>query len=197
MAPDQIVKRSIFAVRLKRFDSLDSCWALTNKRLKVSNNRFFTFWKYRSFTPISADDMSMLFRSRLLRCWSTAGQSPFTDNARTRFKISHRRIDGGVLLSKSTLEPLRDCNCATTASDPGLGGRSEGRRLEGFDPGPPLGIMKVMRKLNQFFATEIFVQAFFLKHHISSRSLELLFFTLLFQCLIISPRHSVIPKVDS
>lgn len=151
MAPYQD-RGEIFAVRLQRFDSLDSCWALTNKRFKLSNG-FFTFWKYRSFTSISADDISMLFRPRLLRCWSTAGQSPFTDSARTRFKISHRRIDGGVLVSKSTLEPLRGCNCATATSDPGLGGRSEGRRLEGFDPGPPLGIMEAMHKLNQFFTT--------------------------------------------
>ena len=135
----------IFAVRLKKFDSV----AVTNKWIyKVSNNSFFTFWKDRSFSSISADDISMLFRPRLLRCWSTAGQSPLTDSARTRFKISHRRIDGGVLVSKSTLEPLRDCNCAAVESDPGLGGRSEGRRLEGFDPGPPFGIMEAKRKLN-------------------------------------------------
>lgn len=121
--------------------------------LTISNIKyiFFTFWKYRSFTSISAVDISMLFRPRLIRCWSTAGQSPFTDSARTRFKISHRRIDGGVFVSKSTLEPLRDCNCATAGSDPGLGGRSEGRRLEVFDSGPPFGIIEGLRKVVSFF----------------------------------------------
>lgn len=98
-------------------------------------------------TSISVDDISMLFRPRLIRCWSTAGQSPFIDSAKTRFKISHLSIDGGVLVSKSTLEPLRDCVCATAASDPGLGGLSEGRRLEGFDPGRPFSIIEAPRKL--------------------------------------------------
>ena len=35
-------------------------------------------------TSTSVDDTSMLFRSRLLRCWSTAGQSPFRESAKTR-----------------------------------------------------------------------------------------------------------------
>lgn len=185
-----------FVERFSPFDERrlrDSRWIL-----KVSN-KFFTVWKYPSFTSSSVDDISMLFRPRLLRCWSTAGQSPFTDSARTRFKISHRRIDGGVFVSKSTLEPLRDCDWATAASDPGLGGRSEGRRLEGFDPGPPFGIMEAMRKLNQFFTKAIF----FLFSFNTTFTFPLVsflcntFFTLLIQCrIIISPQHSVMPKVD-
>lgn len=91
------------------------------------------------FTSISVDDISMLFRSRLFRCWSTAGQSPFTESARTRLRISHLRIDGGVLVSNNTLEPLRDCaNGTEDPSDPGLGGRRDCRRLEGFPPGAEL-----------------------------------------------------------
>ena len=90
----------------------------------------------------------MLFRPRLIRCWSTAGQSPLTESAKTRFKISHLRMDGGVLVSNNTLEPRRGCDApATGASAPGLGGRSDGLRLEGFEPVPPFGIAAVLRKL--------------------------------------------------
>lgn len=99
------------------------------------------------FTSISVDEISMLFRSRLLRCWSTAGQSPFTDSAKTRFKISHLKMDGGVLVSNNTLDPLRDCDGAAAPSNPGLGGRREGLRLAGFEPGPTFGIATALRKL--------------------------------------------------
>ena len=54
-------------------------------------------------------------------------------------RISHLRIDGGVLVSNNTLEPLRDCaNGTEDPSDPGLGGRRDCRRLEGFPPGTEL-----------------------------------------------------------
>lgn len=91
----------------------------------------------------------MLFRPRLIRCWSTAGQSPLIESARTRFKISHRRTDGGVLVSNNTLEPRRDCDVAIEASSPGLGGRSDGLRLEGLETGIPFGIGTVKRKLQR------------------------------------------------
>lgn len=70
------------------------------------------------------------------------------DSAKTRFKISHLKIDGGVLVSNNTLEPLRDCDGAAGPSDPGLGGRRDGLRLEGFEPGPPLGIATARAKNN-------------------------------------------------
>ena len=82
----------------------------------------------------------MLFLPRLVRCWSTAGQSPLIDSAKTRFKISHLTIDEAVLLSNSTLEALLE----GTASAPGLGGLREGRRLEGFELVPPLGMTAML-----------------------------------------------------
>ena len=115
------------------------CATMYQKILNIVEGSFIT--------STSVDDTSMLFRSRLLRCWSTAGQSPFRESAKTRFKSSHLRIDGGVLVSKSTLEPRRGWIWATAESVPGLGGLSDGRRLEGLDPGPPFGIAKAPEKL--------------------------------------------------
>lgn len=94
-------------------------------------------WLCAIITSISVDDISMLFRPRLFRCWSTAHQSPLTDSARMRFKISHRKTEGFVLVSYNNFDPLRACEWTTDISDVGLGGRNDGLRLVGVDSGAP------------------------------------------------------------
>lgn len=64
------------------------------------------------------------------------------------FKIFYCRIDGGVLVLKSILEFLWDCNCVVVEFDFGFGGWSEGCWLEGFEFGLLFGIMEGMCKLN-------------------------------------------------
>ena len=94
-------------------------------------------WLCAMITSISVDDISMLFRPRLFRCWSTAHQSPLTDSARMRFKISHRKTEGCVLVSYNNFDPLRACEWTTDISDVGLGGRNDGLRLVGVDSDAP------------------------------------------------------------
>ena len=86
----------------------------------------------------SISDSAKRFFSSWLRCWSTAGQSPLSENASTRCSNSQRRTDGGVLLSKSTAEPLRADREAGFAT-----GISDARRLEGAEPPPPLGWLAI------------------------------------------------------
>lgn len=54
-----------------------------------------------------------------------------------RFKISHRKTEGCVLVSYNNFDPLRVFEGTTDISDVGLGGRNDGLRLVGVDSGTP------------------------------------------------------------